>query len=295
VNGFSEKGPPEIPAGILWTSLSPGNLNAWGREAILNGDFRSPDPILAGWEYCKEKPPAIKRSKSMRQRLNKDGVTYLLKPFRWTLLMAISFFLAAGRVDFPRAWLAFTIHFLGALGGGTLMWRFAPGLANRRASVRQGTKTWDKVILTIYFALILLVIPISAGLDVGRYRWSQLGMDFTIVGIVFYLVFFVLFYWAMLINNHFEASSRIQKDRAHSVIKNGPYSVVRHPGYTAMLFASLTDALMIGSLVALIPSIFALIVMVLRTFLEDRMLQMELEGYTEYTQRIKYRLIPGIW
>ncbi|MEJ2642277.1 MAG: isoprenylcysteine carboxylmethyltransferase family protein, partial [Desulfosarcinaceae bacterium] len=73
------------------------------------------------------------------------------------------------------------------------------------------------------------------------------------------------------------------------------YSVVRHPGYTAMLYASLTDALMIGSLVALIPSIFALIVMVLRTFLEDRMLQMELEGYTEYTQRIKYRLIPGIW
>jgi protein-S-isoprenylcysteine O-methyltransferase Ste14 len=231
----------------------------------------------------------------MRQRLTKDGIRYLLMPFRWTLLMAISFFLAAGRMDIFRAWLAFSIHFLGALAGGVLMWRFAPGLANRRASVKQGTKTWDKVILTIYFFLILMVIPITAGLDLGRYGWSRMGGGFTIVGIVFYLLFFLLFYWAMLINEHFEGSSRIQNDCAHKVVQNGPYRLVRHPGYVAMLFGSLSDALMMGSLVALIPSLLALIVVVVRTFLEDRMLRMELKGYAAYAKTIKYRLIPGIW
>jgi protein-S-isoprenylcysteine O-methyltransferase Ste14 len=231
----------------------------------------------------------------MKQRLNKDGVKYLFAPFRWTILMTVAFFLAAGRLDISRAWLAFGIHFLGAIAGGLLMWKYAPGLANQRASVQQGTKGWDKVILAIYFFLILLVIPIIAGLDIGRYHGSELGINFAIIGIAFYLAFFLLFHWAMLKNEHFEGTSRIQKDRAHKVIMNGPYRLVRHPGYVAMIFASLADSFIIGSLYALIPGIFAVIVTVIRTFLEDRMLRNELNGYTEYAQKIKYRLIPGIW
>jgi protein-S-isoprenylcysteine O-methyltransferase Ste14 len=232
----------------------------------------------------------------MKQRLDKDGIKYLLSPFRWTLLMAAAFFLSAGRLDIPRAWLAFGIHFFGAMLGAMLMWKFAPGLANQRASVRQGTKTWDKVILSIYFLLILLVIPTIAALDVGRYRWSsQLGINYAIVGIILYLVFFLLFYWATLTNEHFEVSSRVQIDRAHKVIMKGPYNFVRHPGYVAMIVVSLVDALIIGSLYALIPSILAVGVTIMRTFLEDRMLQNELEGYSEYAKRIKHRLIPGIW
>lgn len=231
----------------------------------------------------------------MKQQLNKDGIKYLRAPFRWTILMAVSFFIAAGRLDILRAWLAFGIHFIGAIAGAILMWKFAPGLANQRASVRQGTKSWDKVILLSYFLLVLLVIPIIAGLDTGRYQWSQLSINYAIVGIVLYLAFFLLFYWSMLINEHFEGSSRIQNDRAHRVIVKGPYGIVRHPGYVAMIFVSLADSFIIGSLYSLIPSICAVAVTVIRTFLEDRMLQNELEGYFEYAQKIKYRLIPGIW
>ena len=231
----------------------------------------------------------------MKQRLNKDGIKYLLAPFRWTLFMTVSFFLAAGRLDISRAWLAFGIHFLGAIAGAMLMWRFAPGLANQRASVRQGTKTWDKVILTIYFFLVLLVIPATAGLDVGRYRWSQLGINYALAGVALYGAFFLLLYWAMLINEHFEGTSRIQNDRGHRVIMNGPYRLVRHPGYVAMMFACLSDSFIIGSLYSLIPSISAIVVAVIRTVLEDRMLQTELEGYSAYAQKTKYRLIPGIW
>ena len=231
----------------------------------------------------------------MKQRLNKDGIKYLSAPFRWTILMAVAFFLSAGRLNISRAWHALGLHLLGAIAGGLLMWKFAPGLANQRASMKQGTKSWDKLILTIYFLLVLLVIPITAGLDTGRYRWSQLSIEFEIFGIAFYFGFFLLFYWAMLINEYFEGSCRIQKDRNHRVIMDGPYNFVRHPGYVAMILASLADSLIIGSLYSLIPATLAVIVTVVRTFLEDRTLHNELEGYARYAQEVKYRLIPGIW
>lgn len=231
----------------------------------------------------------------MQTQLNKDGVKYLLTPFRWTVLMTLAFFVSAGRLDIFRAWLAFGTHFMGAVAGGVLLWKFAPGLANQRGRIREGTKTWDKAILALFFILILLVIPVTAGLQIGRYRLAQLSGGYAVAGIICYLFFFVPFHWAMLSNAHFEGSSRIQQDRAHQVITTGPYRFVRHPGYVAMIFASVADALIIGSSCALIPGAMAVVVTLVRTYLEDKMLHSELEGYAEYAQQTKYRLIPGVW
>lgn len=231
----------------------------------------------------------------MRPQLNKDGVRYLLTPFRWTILMAVAFFIAAGRVDISRAWVAFGIHFLGAIGGAALLWRYAPGLANQRASIRQGTKKWDKVVLASYLFLVLAVTPIVAGLDVGRFQHAQMNHICLFLGIVFYLGFFILFHWAMLSNEHFEGSARIQSDRKHTVMTNGPYRLVRHPGYVGMFLLCFADSFIIGSYYSLVPSLLAACVTIIRTFLEDRMLRLELAGYPEYAQRIRYRLIPGLW
>lgn len=231
----------------------------------------------------------------MKEQLNKDGIKYLRTIFRWPLLMTIAFFVSAGRLDIPRAWGAFGLHFLGAIAGGALLWKFAPGLANQRGRIKEGTKTWDKVILGLYFLLVLLVIPVIAGLDIGRYRLAQLNSGYAVAGIICYLLFVVLFHWAMLSNAHFEGSSRIQKDRGHQVITAGPYKVVRHPGYVAMMLASITDPLIIGSPYALIPGVLAVVVTVIRTHFEDAMLRNELEGYAAYAQKTKFRLIPGVW
>lgn len=209
--------------------------------------------------------------------------------------MSVTFFMAAGKIDISRAWFAFSLHFVGAIVGAILMLKFAPGLANQRASAREGTKTWDKAILAIYFSLLLVVIPIVAGLDVGRFRWSHLGIYFAIAGVALYMAFFLIFYWAMMVNEHFEGTSRIQNDRGHKVIMDGPYRLVRHPGYIAMILACLADSFIIGSLYSLIPAVFAIIVTVIRTFFEDAMLKNELKGYAEYAKKIKYRLVPGVW
>ncbi|MBI9076405.1 MAG: isoprenylcysteine carboxylmethyltransferase family protein [Desulfatibacillum sp.] len=231
----------------------------------------------------------------MEEKLTKKGARSLRAPIRWTLIMAIVFFLAAGRLDIPRAWLAFGIHLMGGVLGALIMAKLAPGLANRRASLGEGTKAWDKIILLVYFLMVLVASPLVAGLEAGRLAQPRLGLEFEIIGIVFYLVFFVIVHWAMLTNRHFESSSRIQKDREHQVITQGPYRFVRHPGYVAMILTALADPLIIGTAYALIPAGCAVIAVIVRTALEDRMLQNELEGYAAYAQKTRSRLIPGIW
>ena len=78
-------------------------------------------------------------------------------------------------------------------------------------------------------------------------------------------------------------------------ITTGPYQYVRHPGYIGMILSAFATALMLGSLWALIPAGLLTMLVVVRTTLEDRTLQNELDGYNEYAQRVRYRLLPGIW
>jgi protein-S-isoprenylcysteine O-methyltransferase Ste14 len=188
----------------------------------------------------------------MKGQLNKDGVKALLAPFRWTIVMAVAFFLAAGRLDVFRAWLFFGICLACAIVGAVIMWKLAPELANQRAFVKEGTKRWDKFFLATYFPISLLVFPVVAGLDVGRFQWSELGILYAVAGVVLYLVCFVLGYWAMVTNEHFEGTVRIQRDRNHRVITNGPYRFVRHPGYLSMILGAISGCFVIGSVYSLI-------------------------------------------
>jgi protein-S-isoprenylcysteine O-methyltransferase Ste14 len=151
------------------------------------------------------------------------------------------------------------------------------------------------VFLATYFPVSLLVFPIVAGLDVGRFKWSQLGISYSIGGVILYVICFVLGYWAVVVNEHFETTVRIQEDRGHKVINSGPYRFVRHPGYLSMILGSLSASLVIGSVYSLIPGGVAILAVVVRTYLEDQTLQEELRGYSEYTKKTRHRLVPGVW
>jgi protein-S-isoprenylcysteine O-methyltransferase Ste14 len=87
----------------------------------------------------------------------------------------------------------------------------------------------------------------------------------------------------------------IQKDRGHTVVTDGPYRYVRHPGYAGSILFTIATPLVLGSLWAFIPCGLAAALFVVRTALEDRTLQEELDGYKEYAQQTRYRLLPGIW
>jgi len=101
--------------------------------------------------------------------------------------------------------------------------------------------------------------------------------------------------WAQAVNPFFEPGVRIQKERAQRVITSGPYRFVRHPGYSGAIAIFLGIALGLGSWWALLPAALAIALLVVRTGWEDRLLQAELSGYTDYAGRTRYRLLPGFW
>ena len=99
----------------------------------------------------------------------------------------------------------------------------------------------------------------------------------------------------MASNKYFSTAVRIQMDRGHNVAASGPYSYIRHPGYTGYTVSFLGMALALGSLWAIIPAGLIACLLVVRTALEDRTLQDELPGYKDYARRVRYRLLTRIW
>ena len=113
--------------------------------------------------------------------------------------------------------------------------------------------------------------------------------------VVVYLIGQGIFLWARYTNNYFSSVVRIQTDRGHAVCKEGPYRYVRHPGYVGGFLFTITIGLMLGSWWASIPQILAASMLVWRTAREDRTLQVELPGYSDFAKETRYRLLPGVW
>jgi protein-S-isoprenylcysteine O-methyltransferase Ste14 len=177
---------------------------------------------------------------------------------------------------------------------GTIMLRTSPETIAERGRPEE-MKDWDKVVgglcaLAIYFAL-----PLVAGLDV-RFGWArELSAAWHIAGAVVFAVGLGLAGWAMIANAYFSTAVRIQSDRGQTVCRTGPYRFVRHPGYVGFILQSLGTPVLLGSWWALIPGLTAAALMIIRTSLEDRMLQAELPGYRDFVREVRYCLVPGIW
>lgn len=214
--------------------------------------------------------------------------------FAVMVIMGILLFVPAGRVDWPAAWILsglYGIFLLVYAVWGTLK---APDLLKERSRVAENVKAWDKVIMAIY-TVLLLVTPVLAGLDVGRYRWSDMPPALQVLGLAGLFAAGALIFWTILTNTYLGRMVRIQEDRGHQVISGGPYGYVRHPMYVGIIVLFPCMALFLGSWWALVPAGLIAMLMVVRTALEDRTLQAELPGYAEYARQTRYRLLPGVW
>jgi protein-S-isoprenylcysteine O-methyltransferase Ste14 len=211
------------------------------------------------------------------------------------VMMAI-FFASAGRRDLPRAWLFFGAAFVYFVASTLALYRYNPELLVVRLTVRrEGSRGWDEVLMRVANLTGMLLMPAVAGLDVGRYGWSNLGWIYVVPGAILFVLGAVLITWAMIVNRHFEPTVRIQEDRGHEVVSTGPYGFVRHPGYLSGILWMSSIPMILGSLYALLPLTLYGALMFLRTYLEDKTLREELPGYTDYAERVKFRLIPWIW
>ncbi len=168
-----------------------------------------------------------------------------------------------------------------------------PEVIKHRMFPRKGTETWDWVWAGV-FAPVYISILVVAYYDI-RSGWAPLPMWVWPIGVVLFILGGGLFLRAMAESPFFEKTVRIQSERGHYVVDTGPYRMVRHPGYVGMLAWLFSFPLLLTSTWALLPTVLAMISLVIRTVLEDRTLQKKLEGYTDYVTRVRWRLIPGLW
>jgi len=215
----------------------------------------------------------------------------------FTLLLPMILFIAAGRLNWVWAWVYVGIVVFFTLVSRIAVMRTNPDLLAERAQSldREDVRDWDRLILFFLLLVGPLAMMIVAGLD-ERFGWSpQIPLTPRLVALAIIVLGYTVGTWAMAVNRYYSAVVRIQKDRGQTVITDGPYRFVRHPSYATGIVSSLMIPILLGSLWALIPTILVALGTIIRTALEDRTLLEELDGYKEYAQRVRYRLLPGIW
>jgi protein-S-isoprenylcysteine O-methyltransferase Ste14 len=206
------------------------------------------------------------------------------------ILAAVALFAAAGTLAILGFWLylailaAIIVASLLALDPDLLRERMRPGGQRPPLALR-------------LFTIVMFLHWIVAGLDRGRFHWSD-GVPpwMQAIGLIALAAGYVLCFWAMAVNRFFSSVVRIQSDRGQHVVASGPYAYVRHPGYLAGIVIILASGLALGSwLAALLVIASSMPFLLHRAVSEDRVLQAELPGYADYARRVRWRLVPGIW
>jgi len=237
----------------------------------------------------------VKMPNSETKKKEKKGILRLaVRGFIGIPLLTAMIFVLAGRVTYWQGWV---LSGLCVLLVFILIVLFADKteLLRERRKPGPGTKLWDKVLLAFYAPAFYAILIIGV-LDAGRFGWTnRLPVFVYTIGYVIFIFSNFCYLWAMWTNRWFSSTVRIQKERDQKVVQDGPYKIIRHPGYIGGILMSVSLSLILGSLRALIPAGIVIILLVLRTYLEDITLQKELPGYADYTQKVKYRLLPGIW
>jgi protein-S-isoprenylcysteine O-methyltransferase Ste14 len=239
----------------------------------------------------------------MKSKAVDQKVVQTTSPRQWIRLIMVYLFVplvllvCGGDFGWWQAWVYSLLIIAAGVGGRILGERRHPGLTAERQSGEsiQGAKAWDKVLSPLMALSISFPLVIVAGLD-HRFGWSPVFPLWLIVLGIFLIAFGYTFSaWAFMENQFFASVVRIQTDRGHVVCDRGPYRIVRHPGYAGNILPLPGIVLALSSLWAIIPATVALVIVVIRTALEDQTLQEELPGYQEYARRVRYRLFPGIF
>ena len=223
----------------------------------------------------------------------KRGVIFLLL----VVLVGLMPFAAAGRLDWWQAWVFSAILIGMNLLSRYLVYRKNPELIGERFrfTSSEGIKNWDRLLAPLLAFVGPLLLLVVAGLD-KRNAWSpDVSLALQLAAMILLLLSAAFGAWAMLENPFFSSVVRIQKDRRQTVIASGPYRLVRHPAYSEYTLFWAATPVALGTLWAFIPALLMIAAVIIRTALEDRTLQAELSGYKEYTRRVRYRLLPGVW
>ncbi|HEY9124659.1 MAG TPA: isoprenylcysteine carboxylmethyltransferase family protein [Bacteroidales bacterium] len=218
----------------------------------------------------------------------------LMKGLITTAIFTIILFLSAGRLDYYQGWVFLAANTLTTVVNVVTL-RKNTDLLIERSKLGEGIKSWDKWLLALS-AMVYLIMIIIAGLDSGRFLWTKsFNWFISAIGVAILATGQSIFLTARNQNNFFSSMVRIQKERGHTVCDKGLYKIIRHPGYLGMAVSLFAVPIITTSFWCILPTTIAVILLLIRTSLEDKTLKAELDGYAEYSKHTRYKLIPLIW
>jgi protein-S-isoprenylcysteine O-methyltransferase Ste14 len=234
-------------------------------------------------------------AKSENPKQKTGALRWLIRETLGNLILIAMLFGIVGRLDWWNGWAMSAAYLLWSLGCIIFIMPVNPQMLAERSRPQAGSKKWDVAMVGIMGVFLLTAYAVAC-LDV-RFGWApSFPMYAQVAGaVVAILGYDVIMIWSMIANAFFSTIVRIQTDRQHIVATKGPYRFVRHPGYVGTILFYLATPFLFGSRWALIPAVLAAIVLIMRTALEDKTLQEELPGYKKYAERVRFRLLPGIW
>jgi protein-S-isoprenylcysteine O-methyltransferase Ste14 len=205
-------------------------------------------------------------------------------------IIGLFIILPAGTWGYWQGWLYMLTLFLPMFFVLSYLLKNDPALLERRMRTREKETAQQRIVgLSIIYFLVVFTLP---GFDV-RFGWSNVPPWVSLIADVFVVAGYMTFVWTLLTNSYL--SRVVEVDTGQKVISTGPYAIVRHPMYAGISLMYVATPVALGSFWALIPAVFIVPLLVVRLRNEEEVLRRELPDYVEYTQKVKYRLLPGIW
>ena len=206
------------------------------------------------------------------------------------VLVGALIFLPAGTFSYAYGWLLMGILFIPMFLAGFVMMAKNPSLLEKRLDAKEKLK--EQSLVVKLSGLMFLTGFILAGLGV-RFGWYMLPVGAVIVGVVLFLIAYILYAEVLRENTYLSRTIEVQENQ--KVIDTGFYGIVRHPMYSATLLLFLSMPIVLGSIFAFPIFCFYPILIVKRIKDEEKLLEEELDGYPAYKKKVKYRLIPLVW
>ena len=223
--------------------------------------------------------------------------TKLIGSFIYLAFFPVILFVLAGDWRWLEGWLFSIIFLVMCFSTFLYLYFYDPALLKERfgSPIQPSQKPWDKVLLSLFFVDFLVWFAIMP-LDARRYHWSPtFPFWLRALGTVVLTISIVMVFEALRENTFAAPVVKMQKERGQTVVSTGMYGVVRHPMYAGALLLFVAGPLLLGSVWGLIISLVLIVTIAVRSIGEEAMLKHELEGYSDYMKRVKWRMIPFVF
>ena len=214
----------------------------------------------------------------------------IIKFISGILIIALLLFLPAGTIDYFNAWLLMAVLFIPMFIAGVVMMFKNPDLLRKRLNAKE--KEGEQKGVIAMSGLMFVGGFVIAGLDY-RFGWFTLPKWIIVLSTVMFLLGYLLFAEVLRENAYLSRTVEVQENQ--KVIDTGLYGIVRHPMYLATIILFLSMPLILGSLISFIVFLIYPVIIAMRIRNEEQVLAEGLEGYEEYKERVRYKVIPFLW